>query len=352
MTSEPLVITSDSLLAAEAARLAAASGVAVEECTDAVGALRRWQRPPLILVGADLLVEVASLRPPRRDGVYVVGWGATGEPLLRAALEIGAETMLELPAAETVVAGLLADVSDGEGGDGMVVGIMAGSGGAGATTYAAALASLGADRGPTLLVDADRLGPGAGRVLGLDEIPGVTWSDLGQTAGRLGARALREAVPHIGSLGLLGWPTGGDTSPPRPEIAREVLAAARRGHDLVVVDLPRAGDEGIEALLTGCDIVLIVVRADVTGTASAARLISRLPERDRVRIVVRGRAAEPEAVGRALGVPVIASLSDQRGLSEAIDLGLGPIRSKRAPLARAAAEVLTRCRLRAGAMAA
>lgn len=351
MTSEPLVITSDSLLAAEAARLAAASGVTVEECTDAVGALRRWQRPPLILVGADLLAEVASLRPPRRDGVYVVGWGSAGEPLLRAALEVGAETLLELPSAETVVAGLLADVGDGEGGDGLVVGVLAGSGGAGATTYAAALASLGADRGATLLIDADRLGPGVGRVLGLDEIPGVTWGDLGQTAGRLGARALREAVPHVGSLGLLGWP-GAEVAPPRPEVVREVLAAARRGHDLVVVDLPREPDAGAEALLTGCDIVLLVVRADVTGTASAARLIARLPERDRVRVVVRGRAAEPEAVGRALGLPVIASMSDQRGLSEAVDLGLGPIRSKRAPLARAAAEVLLRCRVRAGAMAA
>lgn len=351
MTSEPLVITSDSLLAAEAARLAAASGVTVEECTDAVGALRRWQRPPLILVGADLLAEVASLRPPRRDGVYVVGWGSTGEPLLRAALEVGAETLLELPSAETAVAGLLADVGDGEGGDGLVVGVLAGSGGAGATTYAAALASLGADRGPSLLIDADRLGPGAGRVLGLEEIPGVTWGDLGQTAGRLGARALREAVPHVGSLGLLGWP-GGDVVPPRPEVVREVLAAARRGHDLVVVDLPREPDAGAEVLLTGCDVVLVVVRANVTGTASAARLISRLPERDRVRVVVRGRAAEPEAVGRALGLPVIASMSDQRGLSEAIDLGLGPIRSKRAPLARAAAEVLARCRIRAGVIAA
>ncbi len=351
MTSEPLVITSDSLLAAEAARLAAASGVTVEECTDAVGALRRWQRPPLILVGADLLAEVASMRPPRRDGVYVVGWGSTGEPLLRAALEIGAETLLELPSAEAAVAGLLADVGDGEGGAGMVIGVLAGSGGAGATTYAAALAGLGADRGPTLLIDADRLGPGAGRVLGLDEIPGVTWGDLGQTAGRLGARALREAVPHVGSLGLLGWPNG-EVVPPRPEVVREVLAAARRGHDLVVVDLPRVSDAGAEALLAGCDVVLVIVRGNVTGTASAARLVSRLPERDRVRVVVRGRAADPDAVGRALGLPVIASMPDQRGLSEAIDLGLGPIRSKRAPLARTAAEVLARCRIRAGAVAA
>ncbi|TQL66512.1 secretion/DNA translocation related CpaE-like protein [Nocardioides albertanoniae] len=351
MTSEPLVITSDSLLAAEAARLAAASGVTVEECPAAVDALRRWQRSPLILVGTDLLVELASLRPPRRDGVYVVGWGQAGEPALRAALEVGAETMLELPSAESVVSGLLADVSDGEGGDGLVIGVLAGSGGAGATTYAAALASLGAERGSTLLVDADRLGPGAGRVLGLEDLPGVTWGDLGQTAGRLGARALREAVPHVGSLGLLGWPVG-DASAPQPEVVREVLAAARRGHDLVVVDLPRESDSATEALVTGCDLVLIVVRANVTGTASAARLVARLPERDRLSVVVRGRAAEPEAVGRALGLPVAASMGDQRGLSEAIDLGLGPIRSRRAPLARAAAEVLTRCRVRAGAMAA
>ena len=173
MTSEPLVITSDSLLAAEAARLAAASGVTVEECADVVDALRRWQRSPLILVGTDLLGEMASLRPPRRDGVYVVGWGSAGDAVLRAALEVGAETLLELPTAESVVSGLLADVSDGEGGDGLVLGVLAGSGGAGATTYAAALASLGAERGSTLLVDADRLGPGAGRVLGLEDIPGV-----------------------------------------------------------------------------------------------------------------------------------------------------------------------------------
>lgn len=351
MTSEPLVITSDSLLAAEAARLAAASGVTVEECADVVDALRRWQRSPLILVGTDLLGEMASLRPPRRDGVYVVGWGSTGDAVLRAALEVGAETLLELPTAESVVSGLLADVSDGEGGDGLVLGVLAGSGGAGATTYAAALASLGAERGSTLLVDADRLGPGAGRVLGLEDLPGVTWGDLGQTSGRLGARALREAVPHVGSLGLLGWPLG-DTPTPQPEVVREVLAAARRGHDLVVVDLPRESDPATEALVTGCDLVLVVVRANVTGTASAARLLSRLPERDRLRIVVRGRAAEPEAIGRALGIPVAASMADQRGLSEAIDLGLGPVRSKRTPLARAATEVLTRFRVRTRAMAA
>jgi hypothetical protein len=35
-------------------------------------------------------------------------------------------------------------------------------------------------------------------------------------------------------------------------------------------------------------------------------------------------------------------MADQRGLAEAIDLGLGPVRSRRGPLGRAALEVLTR----------
>ncbi len=35
-------------------------------------------------------------------------------------------------------------------------------------------------------------------------------------------------------------------------------------------------------------------------------------------------------------------MADQRGLAEAIDLGLGPVRSRRGPLGRAADEVLTR----------
>lgn len=344
MSSLPLVVTADPLLAAEAARLAAAAGVAVEECADVGAALRLWTRSPLVLVGTDLLEEAASLSPPRRDRVYAVGWGAVGDAAFRAALGVGAERLLELPTAEPAVAGLFADVGDGTDADGLVVGVVAGSGGAGATTFAAALASLGAARGSALVVDADPLGPGVGRVLGFDDLAGVTWAEVGQTAGRLGARALREALPKVGSLGLLGWPPGGSVLP-SADVVREVMAAARRGHDLVVVDLPRDLSQGADALLTCCDVILMVVIGGVTGTASAARLVGRLPDRERLQVVVRGRRAEPDDVGRALGLPVLTSMAEQRGLTEAVELGLGPVRSRRAPLTRAALEVLTRCRM-------
>jgi hypothetical protein len=44
-------------------------------------------------------------------------------------------------------------------------------------------------------------------------------------------------------------------------------------------------------------------------------------------------------------VPVLAEMGEQRGLAESIDLGLGPVRSRRSALGRAAAEVLDQLRL-------
>lgn len=347
-TSQPLLVTADPLLLEELGRLAAAAGTTAEAATDVAHALQSWARAPLVLAGADLLPGLALLGPPRRDGVYVVSWGPPGEDLYRPALHVGAEVVVELPGGAGVLADLLTDIGDGARGDGIVLGVIGGSGGAGATTFAAALAQVGATRGPTVLVDADRLGPGVDRVLGLEERSGVRWPELAQTAGRLGARSLREALPRAGDLGLLTWDRG-DARDLEPAMVREVLSAARRGHELVVLDLPRTLDPVAEELVVRCDLVLLVVTATVTGIAAAGRLIRRLPERNRVRLVVRGRSADPEILEHALGVPVLTTMADQRGLAEAIDVGLGPVRSRRGPLGRAVTEVLARCRVQAAA---
>lgn len=347
-TSHALVVTADPLLLEELGRLAAAAGTTPEPAADIAAALQAWARAPLVLAGADLLPSLALVGLPRRDGVYVVSWGPPGEDLFRPALQIGAETVVELPDGAAVLADLLTDVGDGARGEGVVLGVLGGSGGAGATTFAAALAQLGAERGPTVLIDADQLGPGVDRVLGLEERSGVRWPDLAQTTGRLGARSLREALPRSGDLGLLTWDQG-DGRDLDPAVVREVLSAARRGHEVVVLDLPRTLDPVAEELVVRCDVVLVVVSASVTGVAAAGRLIRRLPERNRVRLVVRGRSADPDILERALGVPVLTTMADQRGLAEAIDVGLGPVRSRRGPLGRAATDVLARCRVQAAA---
>ncbi|MDH2412590.1 septum site-determining protein Ssd [Nocardioides sp. CER19] len=334
-----LLITADETLLDELVRLCAAAGTTPDVAADVGAALRGWSSAALVLLGADLAPEVARAAPPRRDGVHVVAWGSAPDALFRTALAVGAEGVALLPGSAEWLAAVLGDVGDVGRARGLTIGLMAGSGGAGATTFACALAQLAARGGPTVVIDADPLGPGADRVLGLEERPGVRWGELARTAGRLSARSLREGLPRYADLAVLTWATG---DPRDLDVAtvREVLSAARRGHDTVVVDLPRAGDPVTDDLVNRCDQVLLVVTASVTGIASAARLVARFGDRSRLRLVVRGGGAEPEAVARAVGVPLIAAMGDQRGLAEAIDLGLGPVRSRRGPLGRAAQTVL------------
>ncbi|MBC9734199.1 septum site-determining protein Ssd [Nocardioides marmotae] len=341
----PLLATADPALLDDLRRLAAAAGVDAESAPDAVAALRRWTGPPLVLVGADLAGELAHLGPARRAGVHVVTWGTPGEPDYRAAVGVGAESVLGLPQAEHRVTEVLSDVGEAGPAPGVVLGLLGGSGGAGATTFACALGQVAARTGRALVVDADPLGPGVDRVLGLDGCEGFRWDALCRTTGRLGGRALREALPRRGGLGVLGWYAGA-SEPLQPGAVREVLSAARRGHDAVVVDLPRSVDgppgSATDEVLARCDQVVVVVRPTVAGVSSAARLCARLPDRDRVRLVVRGRGVPPAEVAGVCGVPVVATVADQRGLHESIDLGLGPVRSPRCHLGRAAETVLAR----------
>ena len=336
----PLLATSDHHLVAEVQRLAASVGVTPVVVGDAGALLRRWHGPPLVLVGADLVEVAASVRPPRRAGVVLVSAGAVDRDLLRPALDLGVGEVVELPAAASWLASTLGDLSETSV-DGRVLGVVGGAGGAGATTFAAALGQLAAAHRPVLVVDADPLGPGVDRVLGLEDGQGVGWEVLTSSHGRLSARDLREGVPRRGALGALTWRTSALPRLPADDQVAEVLAAARRGHDLVVVDVPRGGP-GRAGLLARCDLVVVLTPATVAGVASTARACADLDDPSRAGLVLVGRDVDGSAISRATGLPVLATMSAQRGLDEALDLGLGPVRSRRGPLGRAASEVLDR----------
>lgn len=335
----PLFITDDETLLDELLRLGAAAGITPEVARDGVTALRSWAGAPLVLLGADLATELAELGPVRRPGVHVVAAGRVPDDLFRTALEVGAENVAELPRSGTWVVESLTDLGDGHRPRGLVLGVMGGSGGAGATTFACALGQVAARDGDAVVIDCDPLGPGVDRVLGLEGSDGFRWDALCQTTGRLSARALREALPRRGSLGVLSWYAAG-TGSLQAFAAREALSASRRGHDTVVLDLPRSPDRVVDELVSRCDRLLVMVVPTVAGVAAAARLCRRFTDVSGLRLVVRGSGLQPAEVAAATGVPVLATMGDQRGLEESIDLGLGPVRSPRGRLGRAAHCVL------------
>jgi secretion/DNA translocation related CpaE-like protein len=335
----PLFVTRDDVLLEELLRLAAAAGVTPEVATDASIAIRGWTVAPLVLVGIDMCDEMARVRPPRRQHVLVVGWGAIPDEMFRTALEMGAEDLITLPRSDGWLVEAMTDLHERAPTAAVTIGVIGGSGGAGATTFACALGQWAGRSGPSVVIDTDPLGPGVDRVLGLEGEYGVRWDALQQTTGRLSARTLREALPRRAGVGALSW-AAGPQGTLQAFAMRESLSAAQRGHDVVVVDLTRHGDPLIDEVAARCDRVMVLVTPTVPGLASAARVCARMARVARLGLVVRGRGLDPAEMSEVTEVPVVATMSDQRGLEEAIDLGAGPLRSYRGPLARAVSVVL------------
>jgi secretion/DNA translocation related CpaE-like protein len=339
MTSAPaLLITHDETLLEDLLRLAAAAGTTLDVAHDSASALRGWSGASVVLVGADESGRVAEQHPPRRDGVHVVARAPVDDGLFRSALAVGAADVVELPAAESWLVEVLTDAADGTARRARTLGVVSGSGGAGATTFACALAQTAGALGPAVLLDLDPLGPGVDRVVGLDAVAGVRWDALVDSRGRLASRSLRAALPGKDGLAVLTWSPGSPV-PLDVALVREVLSAAQRGNDVVLVDLPRSMDAVTAEVVTRCDLVVVVVEPSVPGVASAARLTASLRQvGPRVGLVVRtGAAGVPaEDVAATLTLPLLTEMRSQRRLAEHVDLGLGPVHSRRSPLARAA----------------
>ncbi len=339
-TTAPLIITADESLLAELLPLAAAADVAPLTADEPLAALAAWSRAPVVLLGADLADGVARIAPEKRPHVYLVAHQRAPDDLFRTALQIGAEQVVELASASAWLVELLADLTERRTTRARVIGVIGGSGGAGATTFACALGQGAARIGDAVVIDCDPQGPGLDRMLGLERTDGFRWDALCQTTGRLSARALRDALPRAGSLGVLSWYVGAGAQTLQAFAVREALSAARRGHDTVVVDLPRTPDRLVDEVASRCDQLLVVTVGTVLGVGAAARMRARFADHSDIGVVLRGEGVDAADVASVVRLPVVVQMRDQPRLAEALDLGLGPLRSRRGPLARAVFSVL------------
>ena len=322
----PLLISNDAELVDDVLRLAAANSVEVHLATDAESARSRWQLAPLVLVGADAGLHVASARMTRRRDVVLVARDPSADTWQHA-VTLGAEHVVALPDAERWLIDRIADCGEGPARDGRVVSVVGSGAGAGASTFAATLALAATRTMRVLLVDADPLGGGLDILLGIEDAPGIRWADLADTRGRLGVHSLEQALPALGSLSVLSWGRTGPTTL-SIEAASAVVDAAVRGFDLVVVDLPRHLDATAELALSRSDVTMLVTSNRVRSTAASARLVEQLDGRSSaIRLVVRmdPRGLRDDAVEAALGIPLVARLPVVSSLSTRADDGEPPV---------------------------
>lgn len=335
----PLLVTTDPDLLDDLLRLAAAAGVEPEVAPDVGAARRAWSTAPLVLVGADAVGGVRRRGLARREHVVLVTSSVRDESgVWEDAVAIGAREVLGLPGDESALVERLADAAESAGRPARLIGVLGGRGGAGASTLAAALAVTAARAGsPSLLIDADPLGGGLDLLLGGEDLPGLRWPALAGTRGRIGAKALRDALPVVDGLAVLSFDrsAGG----PVPAAAVEaVLAAARRGGGVVIVDLPRHLDEAAMTALAVVDRTLLVVPADVRAAAAAAQVAAAAASvAADLAVVVREPASaglSPSTVAAHLALPLAGQLRTDSGVSAAAERGEPPARSGRGSLAQ------------------
>ncbi|MDO9378155.1 MAG: septum site-determining protein [Nocardioidaceae bacterium] len=339
-----VVVTDDEQVLEELLRLCAAADVVPVVVGDVGAARRAWSGAAALVVDASLAARLAEHGPPRRRGVHVVAGTHDGLGAWSAAVALGAEGVHVLPDDERLLVEALAVASEPARTGSLLLSVVAGSGGAGASTLAAAVAVTASRRGAAaLLVDADRLGGGIDLLVGAEDAHGLRWPDLAGTHGRIGGDSLRDALPRAGGLSVLSWGRGDATEVP-PEAMRSVLAAARRAGPVVVVDTPRRVDEAAEEALLAADLTVMVVAADVRGVAAATRTLAAVREvTSAVGVVVRGpgpSGLDADQVAETLDLPLLARLREDRRVAASVDEGLGPVPRRRGAVLAAATQLL------------
>lgn len=320
-----LVIVSDETLLDEILRLAAAVGCEVERAPDLQSAGRAWARAPLVLIDEEVIEDEVEL--PRRRDVLLLTRGKPEPSTWQRAFAAGVQQVLSLPDAETAVVGALADIAEGPAvPGGCVVGVLGGRGGAGASTFAAAL-GLAAGDGGALLVDCDPLGGGLDLLLGQESADGARWPSLRLDGGRISMTALRATLPEHahrhGRFPFLSCDRDGDG--PTAAALASVVDAGRRAGKVVICDLPRHLDGTIRPVVARADLLVLVIPAEVRACVSAKRVVDALGDRaDRVKLVVRGPAPgglAPEDAAASVGVPLLTSMAPERSLDRCVENG-------------------------------
>ena len=222
----------------------------------------------------------------------------------------------------------------------LVVGVVGGRGGAGASTLAAGVARQLARRTATVLVDLDRASAGIDVLLGLEGADGVRWPDLADARGEVPGADVLALLPRWGSCAVLSADRARPGAP-EPAVVADVLHALTAEAGALVLDLDRAAVVAGESLVGACDAVLVVAPRDLRTVAGILAMRPHLrPAGVPTWLVTRGPAPgglDTAGLSDAVDLPVLATLPADRGVSAALERGGVPDTGR---TARAAARVI------------
>ncbi len=184
-----------------------------------------------------------------------------------------------------------------------MLGVVGGRGGVGASRFAATLAARAAATfGRCLLLDLDPCSGGIDVLLGVESVPGARWSGLRLAGGHLDPALLLDGLPSWGAVSVLA--ADSLTAPPVESVEQVIEVAAPLAP--VVIDLARWPSRERSAAVSRCDLIVLLVTADVPGVTAARCVASELPVP--LGLLVRGSRASARAVPDLVGARLLGRL--------------------------------------------
>ena len=324
----------------EVRRCAIASGFETDEVASLTQARSRWSSADIVVVADDQNTGRLSDALPSRPGVVVASADVTRSSPWRLAVSLGAARVIDVVSEQSAFVELLASRSAVRA---KILAVTSGSGGAGASITAAALAVTAAIQGlQTVLLDVDPQSPGADLLLGLDESPGLRWGDLNPTAGPPPGERFFASLPRSGGCAVL---TRDRTpqAPPEVPLVQSTISSLSSAVDLIVIDFARGHRSLCDELLPACDVVFVVVTCDVRGATSASVLIESIRDRAELRLLTRSRpgdSLDPDDVADWLNVSHAGCLPHEPGLISVIDRGEPVAGQRRSKLSAVCSDVI------------
>lgn len=188
-----LIAVEDPVLHPEAMHVAAATGRPVIETTNLMDISRHFHRASAVLIDTSMASQLSPGK--RRDRVFLLD-SDPGPSDWKTAMKIHAEQAILLPAqAGELLSALGRDDKQLPVASGHVIGVAGVVGGTGASTFAAALAKRRAESATTVLIDADPSSGGIDLLLGIEDVPGARWPDVGLRRGTVQAADVLKALP-------------------------------------------------------------------------------------------------------------------------------------------------------------
>lgn len=335
-----LIVGTDMGIVDVVRRCAVARGIEIVEADSLAQSRSRWMSPTFVVVTDDLLVdgslELAKIRPR----VVVATLDSTSQAPWRLAVHLRADRVFDLCVDESLLVAYFTEQTRARA---RVVSVLGGSGGAGASVTAAALAmSAHAGGRRCVLIDADPDSPGADLLLGLDETPGLRWHHLGPSSGAPPGEQLFDALPRFGELAVVTRDRV-DRSVPDDALIVSTVHALRGVVDLIVVDLPRGAVQIRTQMATVSEVVFLVLACDLRGATSARSVVASLRHDADVRLLARRGSSdslEPSDIAEWLDLPLAGVLPHEPGLSGSIDRGEAICSARRSRLLSACSDVL------------